>query len=337
MAPSSASPSSLGRWWLRPIVTIPAENDRNATLMEHSVAIIPLCSGILTVIAIMAYIPHVIDNVHCDAIFTIQSIAVSPSSATWHVHFLVKNPTSSYTIYYGDDETAVRLGPLNAAVLSTSHARKSRSHTAFSVDFVAEGNPNDDIFKQLDIKLRAKHHGYYEDEPDAGHVDISCYNLARNHENLFANSISISNADASAADWSVGFVARSPVTDCKVSLLTLNSRLLRGDKVISNSSSHSSGSFGQLVAGDRTNVVFEKVVMPEVNGDVIWDFRVEIVSTVNTNAGDVTAFMMAFCPDIPVKFTTDPAGKVVVGSLLGNMRRCDYKYQKSLAYSLPSS
>ncbi|EOA22413.1 hypothetical protein CARUB_v10003052mg [Capsella rubella] len=363
MPPSSATPPPPRGWWSRPIVTFPAQYDRKPTFKEYIVTGIPYCCGILTVIAIMVHISHVVDfeNAHCDAKFAIQSIAVSPSSATWHVHFLVKNPSSRYTIYYGDDETAVRLGSLNAAVLKTSHERRSRSHTAFSVAFVGESNPNDGIFKQLDIKLRAKHQGYDEDEPDAGHVDIRCYNLTRNHENLdkiqcyssftelkqelkynsnglFANSVSISNANASTADWRVGFVARSPATDCKISLQTLKSRLLQGDKVISHSSSHSSGYFGQVfVARDKTNVVFEKVVMPEINGDVIWDFRVEIVSTVNTDAGDATVFMMAFCPDIPVKFTTDPAGKVVVGSLLGNMRRCDYKYQKSLANSLPSS
>lgn len=89
-----------------------------------------------------------------------------------------------YTIYYGGDETAARLGPLNAAVLNASYERKSRSYTAFSVDFAAEGNPNDEFFKELDIKLRAKLTSYGEDDPRAGHVDVRCYNLTRNHENV---------------------------------------------------------------------------------------------------------------------------------------------------------
>ena len=59
-----------------------------------------------------------------------------------------------YTIYYGVGETALKLGAINAAVLSTSHKRISRHYTAFSVDFVAEGNPI--VLEQLDIKLRAK-------------------------------------------------------------------------------------------------------------------------------------------------------------------------------------
>ncbi|KAG7551477.1 hypothetical protein ISN45_Aa06g021500, partial [Arabidopsis thaliana x Arabidopsis arenosa] len=343
MPPSSATPPPRRGWWTRPIVTFPAEHDRKLNCKEATAFMTPCCGGIFTVIAIMVYISHVI-NAHCDAKFSIQSLTVSPSSATWHVDFLVKNPSSRYTIYYGDDETAVRLGSLNAAVLNTSHQRMSRSHTAFAVDFVAEDTQNaDDVGKQLDIKLRAKHQGYGEDYPEAGHVDIMCHNLTRNHEKvekiqciskihgktsicyveLFANSVSISNANASAADWKIGLVARSPVTDCKISLLILKSRLLRGDQVISNASSPSSGYSGKVVAGDKTNVVFEKVVIPEVIGDIIWDFRVEIKSIVSTNAGHINAFMMAVCPDIPVKFTTDPAGNVM-GSLLGNMRRCDY-------------
>ncbi|XP_010456629.1 PREDICTED: uncharacterized protein LOC104738093 [Camelina sativa] len=325
MSPSSATPPSRRGWWSRPIVTLPAEHDRESTCHEFTVASIPFCSGIFTTLAVVVCIFHFMDNSHCDAKFTIQSIAVYPSSATWHVDFLVKNPRSRYTIYYGDDETAVKLGPLNAAVINTFYYRKSRSHTVFSVDFDAEGNPNGDIFKQLYVKLRAKHIGDHIDDDDAGHVDIRriCY------VELFANSVSISNTNASAADWRVGFVARSPVTNCKVSLQTLKSRLLRGDKVMSDSLSQSSGCSGQVLTRDKTNVVFENVVMPEVIDDVIWDFRVDIVSKVNTNVGDVTVFMMATCPDIPVKFTTDPAGKVM-GSLHGNMRRCDYIFRCNL-------
>ncbi|XP_020875791.1 uncharacterized protein LOC9308061 [Arabidopsis lyrata subsp. lyrata] len=326
MPPSSDTPPPRG-WWSRPIVTLPALHDREATCTDFTAFFTPCCGGIFTVIAVLVFITHVIDNTHCDAKFSIQSIAVSPSSATWHVDFLVKNPSPRYTIYYGGDETAARLGPLNAAVLNASHERKSRSHTAFSVDFAAEGNPNNEFSKQLDIKLSAKLTSYGEDDPRAGHVD------------LFANSISVSNANANAnvsvADWTIGFAARSPITNCKMSFQTLKSRLLRGDQVISNSLPPMSEYIGQFVAGDMANVVFEKVVMPEVIGDVIWDFRVEVKYAMHINAGDVTVLVMAVCPDIPVKFTTDSAGNMM-GSLLGNMRRCDYIIQDQLLNPLRS-
>lgn len=109
----------------------------------------------------------------------------------------------------------------------------------------------------------------------------------------------------------------SPVSGCKIYLNRVQSRLLRGDEVLSKYSSPSWDG-----AGDKTNVVFEKVVMPEVIGDVIWNLRVEIMCSVKTDANFRNRFLIATCPDIPVKFTKDPAGNVV-GSLLGNMRRCD--------------
>ncbi|XP_010495353.1 PREDICTED: uncharacterized protein LOC104772438 [Camelina sativa] len=267
-------------------------------------------------------------NAHCNTKFTIQSITVSPSSARWHVDFLVENLNSRYTILYGVNETAVKLGPLHAAVLNTSHERKSPSHTAFSVDFVAEGNSTDVVFEQLDIKSRANHK-IFGNNPKPGHIDIRCYNLTRNQENVekvqcyssftalevFADSVSVSNTNVSDADWRIGLVATSPVTDCKFSLHTLKSRLLRGDQVISN----------------KTNVVFEKVVMPEVTaGDVIWDYRVETWFAVNTRFMYGNGFLMATCPDISVKFTGNTTGNVM-GSLLGNRRRCDYIFQEMLA------
>ncbi|KAG7603049.1 hypothetical protein ISN45_At05g020510 [Arabidopsis thaliana x Arabidopsis arenosa] len=305
------------RWWSRPIVTMPPTNGRKATCKETTVCCIPFCGAIFTIIAVMVYLFHFVDNVQCDAKFAIQSIAVSPSN-TWHVDFLVKNPCPRFSIYYEGDETEVSLGTLSAAVLNTSHERKSPSHTAFSVDFVAEGNPNDVVSEQLDVKLRGTHKSYGENYDNAGHID------------LFTNSVSVSNANAnvSAADWTIGFVARSPVTGCEVSIHTLNSRLLRGSEVISKSSS--SPSSGYFVTGNKTDVVFEKVVMPKVIGDVIWDARVEIMFAMNTDVRYLNGFLMAACPRIPVKFTTDQAGKVT-GSLLGNVKRCDYIFQKHLA------
>ncbi|XP_010456626.2 PREDICTED: uncharacterized protein LOC104738088 [Camelina sativa] len=318
--------------------TLPKTQDRELTCKEGGLVCTGFCGGIFTVIALLVYLYNFVDNAPCDAKFSIQSIALSPSSATWHVDFLVKNPSSRYSILYGSDETGVRLGPLNAAVLNTSNERKSPSHTAFSVDFVAEGNP-DVVLEQLDIKLRAKHKNYGESD-NAGHVDIRCHNLTRSHENvekihchssftklkiLSGNSVSVSNANVSAADWRIGFVARSPVTGCEISLHPLSSRLLRGSQVISNPSSPS-----PLSLGNSTDIVFEKVVMPQVTGDVIWDLRVEIMYAMKTSTRYLRGLLTAVCPDIPVKFTTDPAGKMT-GSLLGNMRRCEHKLRADLA------
>ncbi|XP_010456630.1 PREDICTED: uncharacterized protein LOC104738095 [Camelina sativa] len=347
--PFSGPPPPRRRWWSRPIVTLPATNDRKATCMETTVCISPCFGSIFTIVAVMVYMLYFVDNAQCDAKFAIQSIAVSPSSTIWHVDFLVKNPSSRFSIYYEGYETAVSLGSLSTAVLNTYHERKSPSHTAFSVDFVAEGNLNDVVSEQLDIKLRAKHKTFGDDYANDGYVDIMCHNLTRSHENvekihchssftklkilyrnqLFVSSVSVSNADpnVSAADWTIGFVARSPVTGCEISIQTLNSRLLRRGDVVSKSSSPSLGYF---VTGDKAEVVFEKVVMPGSIGDVVWDSQVEIMFAVNTNAMYLNGFLLAACPTIPVKITTDQAGEVM-GSLLGNMRRCDYIYQKNLA------
>ncbi|XP_010424217.1 PREDICTED: uncharacterized protein LOC104709273 [Camelina sativa] len=183
MPPTSAS-ARRRAWWSRPIVTLPATSgDRNCTCKETTVCLTPCCGGIFTFISVMAFLSYLVDKGHCDAKFSIQSIAVSPSSLSWHVDFLVKNPRISYSILYGGDETTVRLGPLHAAVLNTSHARKSPSHTAFSVDFAAEGNSTAVVFEQLDIKLKANHK-VYVGYPEPGHIDIRCYNLTRNHENV---------------------------------------------------------------------------------------------------------------------------------------------------------
>lgn len=150
---------------------------------------------------------------------------------------------------------------------------------------------------------------------------------------LFADSVSVSNANVSAANWTIGIVAKSPNTAYKISLHTLNARLLRGGEVISKSASLSSDFF---VTGGKPNVffnkpdvLFEKVVMPEVSGDVIWDLRVEILFALDTDALYLHGFLIAVCPAIPVKFTTDPAGKVM-GSLLGHMRWCDYEFRENL-------
>lgn len=182
--PSSATPR---RWWSRPIVTYPAPNDREPTCKEVMASIAPCCGGLFTVVAVFCIFNFIVDQTLSHAKFSIQSISVSPSSAsvasTWHVDFLVKNPSSRYSIYYDGDDAYVRLGPLNAAVLNISHKRESRDVTAFSLVFVAEeGNGNDVVSEQLDVKLRAKHKRYVDDD-EAGHFDVRCQNLTRSHEN----------------------------------------------------------------------------------------------------------------------------------------------------------
>ncbi|EOA22400.1 hypothetical protein CARUB_v10003035mg [Capsella rubella] len=87
---------------------------------------------------------------------------------------------------------------------------------------------------------------------------------------------------------------------CKASLHTMKSRLVRGDKLISESSSPDY--FGLLV-------------------EVLSSFKIEGRSRYEDG------FLILTCNNIPVNFTVDPAGNVK-GSLLGYMRPCEYIYQK---------
>ncbi|CAH8389898.1 unnamed protein product [Eruca vesicaria subsp. sativa] len=152
---------------------------------------------------------------------------------------------------------------------------------------------------------------------------------------LFAHSVSVSNtnvnANISTADWRIGLVAWSPVTSCKFSFHTIKSRLLRGKEVLSETSPSLDG-FGRVVTTDKLtdgpviNVDFKGVVTPgNIIGDVVRGYRVEISTGVDVGDG----FLMVLCGDLPVKFTADPAGNVI-GSLLGNMKRCDYVYEENL-------
>ncbi|VVB16866.1 unnamed protein product [Arabis nemorensis] len=178
--PEPSSSPALRRWWTRPIVTYPASNDREPTCTEELADIIPCCSGLFTVVAVFCIFLLVLDKTLPHAKFSIQSINVSPSDvATWHVEFLVKNPSSRYSIYYGGDDASVRLGPLNVAVLNISHRRESRDVTALSLAFVAENNV---VSEELDVKLRGKHKRYVDGD-EAGHFDVRCQNLTRSHEN----------------------------------------------------------------------------------------------------------------------------------------------------------
>ncbi|CAH8271841.1 unnamed protein product [Arabidopsis lyrata] len=155
---------------------------------------------------------------------------------------------------------------------------------------------------------------------------------------VFADSFSISNAsNANAtADWNVGFTTRNPGNGCKVSLRTIKSRLLRGNKLLSESSTPDY--FGLLVTGKLNDVpvpyaVFKTVATPRKG--VVWDIRVEVVTSVKINgrAGHGDGFLIVTCRDIPVNFTADPTGNVN-GSLIGYMRPCEYLVQEE--YTDPS-
>ncbi|XP_018511022.2 uncharacterized protein LOC103845568 [Brassica rapa] len=304
-------------WWSRPIVTL----DHEQTFKEFAVFISPFFAGFFIAVAIYLIFLF-IDKAHSQSHpkFSIQSITVSPYSTTCHVDFLVKKPSSRYSIYYDVGDASVRFGHTNVDVFNITRKRNSRDHTAFSLDFVAgEVNGTDVVSQELHIKLRGNHKRYV-DSTEAGHFD------------LFAHSVSVTNtnvnANISTADWRVGLVAMSPVTGCKISFHTIKSRLLRGEEVVSETSPSVDG-FGQVVTSDKTDgpvisVDFKGVVTPGIIGDVVRGYRVEVVAGVDSDG-----FLMVLCGDLPLKFTADPAGNVI-GSLLGNMKRCDYVFEDNL-------
>ncbi|CAE6114367.1 unnamed protein product [Arabidopsis arenosa] len=149
---------------------------------------------------------------------------------------------------------------------------------------------------------------------------------------VFADSFSVSNAsNANAtADWNIGFTTRNPGNGCKVSLHTIKSRLLRGGKLISESSTPDY--FGLLIARKINDVPLPFVVfktVPTPSNGVVWDLRVEVVSSFKRTgrAGHGDGFLVVTCSNIPVNFTADPAGNVN-GSLIGYMRPCEYLVQE---------
>ncbi|KAL9280224.1 hypothetical protein AtEden1_Chr5g0105501 [Arabidopsis thaliana] len=93
---------------------------------------------------------------------------------------------------------------------------------------------------------------------------------------------------------------RSPANKCKFSFHTIKSRLLRGDKLISESAT------------------------PDYVGLVV-----EVLSSVNIKGqcGQKDGLLFLTCSNIPVNFTADPAGNVN-GSLLGYMRPCEYIFRE---------
>ncbi|KAL0843446.1 hypothetical protein Bca101_016691 [Brassica carinata] len=141
----------------------------------------PCCSGLFTLVALFLIFSF-IDKAHSHAKISLHSFAVS--SATWRGDFLVKNPSSRYSIYYDGDDASVRLGSQNVAVLNITSERVSRDHTAFSLSFVAEeGNRSGVVSEELDIKLMAKHKLYMASD-EAGFFNIRCKNVTRGREKI---------------------------------------------------------------------------------------------------------------------------------------------------------
>ncbi|CAH2072192.1 unnamed protein product [Thlaspi arvense] len=130
---------------------------------------------------------------HCHVRFSVESISVSPSSTTWHVDFLVNNPSSRCPIYYDGDGVYAKLGSLYAAVLKTSHKRRSHGRTSFSVDLATEGNQSDVVAAfpsvfELGMKLSAKKKKLFVEGYYYGYFDIRCQNLTPGYEKIKCHS-----------------------------------------------------------------------------------------------------------------------------------------------------
>ncbi|KAG2333552.1 hypothetical protein Bca52824_004732 [Brassica carinata] len=171
-------------WWSRPMTTVPPPSERRATSKECAAMCAPSCGGFFTVVVVLLIFVF-IDKAHFHAKISLQSLAVS--SATWQGDFLVKNPSSRYSIYYDRDGAAVRLGSLNVAVLNITSQPVSKDHTAFSLFFVADGNRSDVVSGELVVELGAKHK-LYVDYDKAGHFNIRCQNVARGRGRIICDS-----------------------------------------------------------------------------------------------------------------------------------------------------
>ncbi|KAL0709874.1 hypothetical protein Bca4012_016852 [Brassica carinata] len=172
-------------WWSRPMMTTPPSTERDRNCNEVAAMCAPFCGGIFTFVVVILILSS-IDKAHLHAKASLQSLAVS--SATWQGDFLVKNPSSRYSIYYDGDDAAVSLGSQNVAVLNVTSRRVSRDHTAFSLSFVAEeGNRSDVVSEDLKIRLMGKHKRYTFDD-EAGFFNIRCQNVTRGREKIICES-----------------------------------------------------------------------------------------------------------------------------------------------------
>ncbi|CAH2072199.1 unnamed protein product [Thlaspi arvense] len=192
--PSSATDRlPRSRWWTQSQSLL--FSGKELTQQEKSATLKPSLLGCLTafVVSIIVFFPIL----RCNVSFSVESISFSPSSAAWHVDFLVKYPSSRCAIYYDGDDVYAKLGPVNAAVLKTSHTRSSGGYTRFSVDLATENNQSDVVSAsprvfELDIKLSAKNtKNLYGNEIASGHFDVRCENLITDHLYNNDNSISI--------------------------------------------------------------------------------------------------------------------------------------------------
>ncbi|KAF8113346.1 hypothetical protein N665_0050s0006 [Sinapis alba] len=145
-----------------------------------------------TVFTIILFFPTRV--LHCNVSFHVESISVYPSSAaTWHVDFLVNHPSTRCLVYYDADGVYAKLGVLNAAVLKTSHTRRSRGRTSFSVDLATEGNRTDVVGAfprvfELVLQLSARKKELFVEGDDYGHFYITCKNLVLGYEKIQCQS-----------------------------------------------------------------------------------------------------------------------------------------------------
>ncbi|KAL0843444.1 hypothetical protein Bca101_016689 [Brassica carinata] len=230
--PSSVAPR---HWWSRPMMTIPPSSERTVKYFAATYA--PDFSALFT-FGLVFLIFSFIHDAHSHAKISLQSLAVS--SATWQADFLVKNPSSSYSIYYDGDSAAVRLGSRNAAILNITNQRVSRDHTAFSLSFVAEeGNRSNVVSEDLKIRLMGKHKRYTFDD-EAGFFNIRCQHVTRGRESSEGHiRVSISRSRINAKfPWSHFYNKQQdnlnefgPITVCHVA----NPELFAHSVSVSNS------------------------------------------------------------------------------------------------------
>ncbi|CAA7039350.1 unnamed protein product [Microthlaspi erraticum] len=191
--PSSATdPPPTSQWWNQLYLLIFRHNER--TEEEKRSITKPMVLGYgaaFSFIAIFFLILNVANRlIPCNVSFSVESISASPSSATWHVDFLVTSPTSMCPVYYDVDGVYAKLGSLTTTVLNTTHEGLSRGHTKFSVDLATEGNQSHVAAafpSVLDVKLSAKKKKLLLVD-DYGHFDIRCQILNPGYEKTKCHS-----------------------------------------------------------------------------------------------------------------------------------------------------
>ncbi|CAA0384422.1 unnamed protein product [Arabidopsis thaliana] len=146
-----------------------------------------------------------------------------------------------------------------------------------------------------------------EDEDGDGEIDHPIRNYCRIcYLDLFVDSVSVSNN----TNWNVSLVADSPFTFCQLSLFTVNGQLLQG-------------------------VGFTTRKLDSIkDGHVVWDTGVKIIARVQAGTSlKKKGLLRVTGSDLPVRFLLDPEGNMK-GSLVGNMKRCEYLFNSSLDNSL---